>query len=278
MSNTDSFIEEVSEEVRRDRLFALMRRYGWIAILAVLILVGGAAYNEWRKAQNRATAEALGDAMLAALETEDTSARADALDAVAPDGPGSAAILQMMAAAESMEDDPSGAVARLLKIEHMPDVALIYRQIATLKAVMIPNGGMDIDARRARLDDLALGGGVIRLMAEEQLAYLDIEEGQQTRAVERMNAISADAEATPGLRRRATQVIVALGGEPILPGGEVVSSPIEAADTGDVTTDETGADETGAGETGTDDINTGVLDSDQGSDAAGTMDDSVTTD
>lgn len=45
MSDTDSFIEEVTEEVRRDRLFGLMRRYGWIAVLAVLLLVGGTAYR-----------------------------------------------------------------------------------------------------------------------------------------------------------------------------------------------------------------------------------------
>ena len=36
MSGTDSFIEEVSEEVRRDKLFAKMRKYGWIAVLLVL--------------------------------------------------------------------------------------------------------------------------------------------------------------------------------------------------------------------------------------------------
>ena len=57
MSNTDSFIDEVNEEVRKDRLFALMRRYGWIAILLVLLLVGGAAFREYRLAQNRAAAQ-----------------------------------------------------------------------------------------------------------------------------------------------------------------------------------------------------------------------------
>lgn len=229
MSNNDSFIEEVSEEVRRDRLFTLLRRYGWIAILAVLILVGGAAYNEWRKAQARSEAEALGDAILTALQVEDRTARADALDGVTPAGPTSDAILQMLAAAEALQDDPAGAAARLMEIAQMPDIAPIYRQIATLKAAMIPDSGIDAEVRRARLDDLALGGGVIRLLAEEQLAYLDIEAGSEATAIERLNAISADAEATAGLRRRATQVIVALGGEPMLPGGTAASAPNEAS-------------------------------------------------
>ena len=74
MSETDSFIEEVTEEVRRDRLFGLMRRYGWIAVLAVLLIVGGAAYREYSRAAEQAAARALGDALLAALDNEDVDA------------------------------------------------------------------------------------------------------------------------------------------------------------------------------------------------------------
>ncbi len=67
MADTDSFIDEVTEELRRDKLFMAFRRYGWIAVLAVLVLVGGAITRELLIAQNRATAEAVGDQMLAAL-------------------------------------------------------------------------------------------------------------------------------------------------------------------------------------------------------------------
>ena len=82
VSDTDSFIDEVTEEVRRDRLFKAMRKYGWIAVLAVIAIVGGAAWNEWNKAQARAAAEEFGDQMLAALAVPDASDRADALSAV----------------------------------------------------------------------------------------------------------------------------------------------------------------------------------------------------
>ena len=75
MSDTDSFIDEVNEEVRRDRMFNLFRRYGWIAVAAVLLLVGGAAWNEWRASQEQAQAEAMGDAIVAALNLETASAR-----------------------------------------------------------------------------------------------------------------------------------------------------------------------------------------------------------
>ncbi len=242
MSDSDSFIEEVSEEVRRDRLFGLMRRYGWIAILAVIVLVGGAAYNEWQKAQNRAQAEALGDAMMAAMEADDSSARTADLDKVSAAGPGSRAVIAMLAAAEALEDDPDGAQQRLLRIAQDQDVSSIYRQIATLKAVMIPGGGMDADARRQQLDGLALGGGVVRLLAEEQLAYLDIEEGDRGAAADRLRDIAGAADATPGLRRRATQVIVALG-------ADVDPALIDAdAETGDDATAQDSAADTATGE------------------------------
>ena len=76
MSETDSFIEEVSEEVRRDRLYGLIRRYGWIAVVGVVAIVGGASWNEYNKAQDRAAAQALGDGIMTALEAEDPAARA----------------------------------------------------------------------------------------------------------------------------------------------------------------------------------------------------------
>lgn len=212
MSNSDSFIDEVTEEVRRDSLFALMRRYGWIAILAVLLIVGGAAWNEWRKAQERQTAEALGDSLLAALESDDS---AQALQAVEAPNPGAQAVVDLLAASEM--DDPAAAAQQLLAVSERNDVAQVYRQIALLKALSLPDAGLTDAERRDRLQGLTMAGGVIRLLAEEQLAYLDIAAGDEAAALERLQQVTADAGATPGLRRRATQVIVALGGTPEAP-------------------------------------------------------------
>ena len=64
MSDTDSFIEEVSEEVRRDRLYKVLRKYAWVGILAVVTIVGGTAYLEFQKAQARTEAEAVGTCLL----------------------------------------------------------------------------------------------------------------------------------------------------------------------------------------------------------------------
>ena len=60
VSNNESFIDEVSEAVRRDQLFATFRRYGWIAALLVIVQVGGAAWNEVTKARKASADQARG--------------------------------------------------------------------------------------------------------------------------------------------------------------------------------------------------------------------------
>ena len=213
MSETDSFIDEVTEEVRRDRLFGLMKRYGWIAALAVLLIVGGAAWNEWRKAQDRAAAEAFGDSIKSALELPERDARATALAAIdAPDA-GGQAVVDLLAAAELGTANADEAANRLLTVADREGIEPVYRQLATLKAVALPDSGLSIEDRRNRLEGLALSGGLVRLLAEEQLAMIEIETGETSAAIDRLTKVAQDAQATAGLRRRASQVIVALGGD-----------------------------------------------------------------
>ena len=79
VSDTDSFIEEVSEEVRRDRLYKVLRKYAWVGILAGVTIVGGTAFLEFQKAQARTEAEAVGTAIINALDISNLEERAEEL-------------------------------------------------------------------------------------------------------------------------------------------------------------------------------------------------------
>ncbi|MGC1503564.1 MAG: hypothetical protein WA782_05425 [Sulfitobacter sp.] len=218
MSNTDGFVEEVNEEVRRDRLYGLLRRYGWIAVLAILAIVGGAAYTEYTKAQKRAQAEGLGDAMLAALSVDDRSERANALASIDAPTPTSSAVLSMMTAAEQAQaGDTQVAAGTLNALAIDGDVPQIYRQIAAFKAITLQGTDVPATERRQAFEGLAQPGNVMRLLAEEQLALIDIETGDVPAAIESYQAIVDDAEVSSDLQQRALQVIVALGGEPVVP-------------------------------------------------------------
>lgn len=214
VSDTDSFIEEVNEEVRKERLFATLRKYGWIAVLAVLLLVGGATWNEWRKASERAAAEELGDAILTALERDDRAARAAALGAIdAPEG-AARSVIALLAAGEQAPSDPAAAASALLALSDDPSVPNVYRQIAVLKAVAIPGSGLEITTRRDRLTALTPGGGIVRLLAEEQLALLLLEDADVEGAITNLQTLRQDAEITASMLQRVDQVIVALGATP----------------------------------------------------------------
>ncbi len=214
VANQDSFINEVTEEVRRDRLFALMRKYGWIAILLIVLLVGGAAVNEWRKASARAEAQAAGNALITALRSETAEDRAAALAAIeTSDDPGKRAViglLQSAAAFENGDDEKAGAA--LDAISGDTDIPQVYRDLATLKRVMTAGSALAPEDRISRLQTIMQPGNPFRLLAIEQRAFAEVELGQTDAAIETLKGILADAERTEDLRRRAQQLIVALGG------------------------------------------------------------------
>ncbi|MFO8125681.1 tetratricopeptide repeat protein [Yoonia sp.] len=209
MSDSDSFINEVTEEVRREKLFGYLRRYGWIAVAAVLLIVGGAAWNEYRNAQARSTAQATGDALLAALEENDPAARAAAMADVDAEGAAVAVTLLLRAATQQEAGDLAASADTLSAVVTNPDLPEMYRDLAAFKAAMLPTD--DTAARRANLDALSQPGQPFRLLALEQIAYLTLAQGDRDGAIAILRQIEEDAGVTRGLRERVQTLMVALG-------------------------------------------------------------------
>jgi hypothetical protein len=216
VSNTDSFIDEVTEEVQRDKLYAVLRKYGWIGIVVVVGIVGGAAYNEWSKSKAEAAAQANGDAITAALTSadDDAAARAEALGAAGITG--AARIVSDMVRAGELHaaGDTTGAIAALAPYTVDATLDAIYRDLAVLKTTMIGADEIAPEDRIAQLAGIASPGAPYRLLAEEQIATAQVELGDVEAAVSGFRAISQDVEATEALRRRSLQMIVALGADP----------------------------------------------------------------
>jgi len=209
VSDTDSFINEVTEEVRREKLFGYLRRYGWIGVVAVLLLVGGAAWNEYRAAQERNAAQATGDALLAALDADDPAARAAGMAQVAADGAATVVTSLLLAATQQEAGDVAGAAETLNSVALNPDIPQMYRDLAAFKAVMLPIE--DKAARRANLEALSQPGQPFRLLALEQIAYVTLAEGDTDGAIAIMRQVEEDAGVTRGLRERMQTLMVALG-------------------------------------------------------------------
>nr|WP_214650045.1 hypothetical protein [Palleronia pontilimi] len=193
-------------------MYGLLRRYGWIAILAVVVLVGGAAVVEYQRAQQRAEAQAFGDALLAALAENSPEVRRTALMEIDADGTRRA--LVAMLAADRLEGDAAVAETRDALDAVASDASLpqIYRELAVLKAAMIAQTTDAPQDVLDRLEPLTIPGAPYRLLAIEQQAIAHQRAGDTDEALALLQTILGEDVATRDLRQRARQLIVALGG------------------------------------------------------------------
>ena len=210
MSDTDSFIDEVTEEVRRDRLFGYFRRYGWIPAVIIFALVGGTAYNEWSKAQVAQVAQARGDALLDALELEDEAKQAAALSAIAREE-GDTLVAKLLAA--GVEADQAADLLRSVAADATQPQYI--RDLARLKMAST-DGVLTLDEAAAILAELSEPGGVYRNVATELLVAVHLQRGETQAALELLQAHIKDAETSSEQIQRMAELIVALGASPEL--------------------------------------------------------------
>ena len=217
MSDTDSFLQEVSEELRRDRLYRNIRKYGWIAIVLVFIIVGAATYREYMKSQAETEAELFGTSIIDALNQTDSSDRISKLQEIIAPGQNSKAIVAMLLSAEAIGNEP-----KTLEMNGLKDVAeslsidAHYRDLLNFKILLGSAEIMSVEERVKAYNTLSEPGNPYRLLAEEQMALIELELGNTDNAVEKISQILLDAELTSGLRNRATQMLIALGKDPEL--------------------------------------------------------------
>lgn len=207
-NQNDTFIDEVTEELRRDRLYGLMRRYGWIVILLVVAVVGYTAWREYDRAQDRAAAQAWGDAVLAAEAAGDPAA----ILAVDPQGSAGRQALSGLLAAGAQEDADAAAQALRDVAGAQPDT--ILGELAQLKLVMLQGQDMDVAERDAMLTRLSRAGAPFELLALEQKAVALIGAGRPDDAITLIRQIQDKDGLTEALRRRLSEMMIALGAEP----------------------------------------------------------------
>lgn len=209
MSESDSFIQEVTEEVRQDRMFALWKKWGPLAIAGIALIVGAAALWSWMIAQERAEAEARGGAFIQAEPTEldQQLALPDQVD-------GPAQLIAEMSAAAALAADGQGAAAgeRYRAIAGRAGITPEYADLALLQAIRAEAANGEAGALIAELDPLAADGAPYRLLATELRAILNLKRGETGAAHADLQAILDDPGATDGLRLRANEMLSISGG------------------------------------------------------------------
>lgn len=215
MSDTDSFIEEVSEEVRRDRLYNFFRKYAWVGVLVVLTIVGGTAFLEYQKATVKSKAEKVGSAVMKALEGSDEKERAELLANIESSNPEVKSIVAMLKAAEEIALQNYAAASKSLKtISEDSSIGQIYRDIAEFKFLLLSHDRVEDALLLTGFEKLASPGNPFRLLAEEQIAIIELKNRENDAAVAKLRSILEDAELTDTIRQRVTQLLISLGIDP----------------------------------------------------------------
>ncbi|MGN7870458.1 hypothetical protein PARHAE_00381 [Paracoccus haematequi] len=211
-NQNDNFIDEVFDDLRRERLFRLFRRWGWVAGLVILGIVAGVVWREYSQARDQAQARAWGDAILAAEASGDPAA----VMQVDPQGAESRRVLAaLIAASEWSERGGRDAAADALRdVAGNAAAGTVLHDLAELKLVMLQGDRMDPAQRDEILSRLSRAGAPFELLALEQKAVALIGAGRPDDAVNLIRQIQDKDGLSEALRLRLSEMMIALGVEP----------------------------------------------------------------
>lgn len=211
-NQNDSFIDEVTDDLRRDRLFGLFRRWAWLAGLVVLGIVAGVIWREYSQSRQATQARAWGDAVLAAEASGDPAA----IMQVDPQGAESRRVLAALLAAGqwSEQGGKDAAVQALREVAGDPAADTVLHDLAELKLVMLQGTDMDAAERDEILSRLSRAGAPFELLALEQKAVALVEADRRDDAITLIQQIQQKDGLSESLRRRLSEMMIALGVEP----------------------------------------------------------------
>jgi hypothetical protein len=211
-----NFIEEVDEEVRRDRAEKLWKRWSPLIIgVVVLILVGVAGYEFWKGWQAEKTAAA-GARFSAALNLAQSGKPSEAAaafgDLARGDAAGYAVLARFQQAANLIEaKDVTGAIAVYDGIAGDSGIDARFRDLARYLAVFHGLDQLAPDQVRQRLAAIA-STSPWAANARELNALAELKAGNTDEARRQLTALADDPLVPTGLRGRATELLAALGG------------------------------------------------------------------
>jgi hypothetical protein len=217
--------DEVSEDLRAERAQRLLQRYGFLLVIAAVLIIAGAGGWQawrWRQGQNRA---AVATSFLTAMRQSssplgaETPARTQAMQTLAqmgaegPSGYRTLARLREAALKVSAGDLPAAlALWNQISADEGADIQL--RHLADLLWVQHQIDAGDPAAVEGRLAPLIAPGEPWRPLALESQAWLKLRTGDTKGAVAVLREIAALPSAPDGVRTRANGLLLRLGETP----------------------------------------------------------------
>lgn len=208
---------EIDEDLRRERLQMLWKRFGSYVIGAALgVILSVAGYQGWTtytQTQRNAEGERFTEALIAAEQGNIQQAEEGLTQLAADAGAGYQVLARLrQAGLRAQVGDGPGAKALYEQVAADSGVDPNYRALATIFAALYGLEGDDPALLTQRLEPLTAATSEWRYSATELLVLVALRAGDQERGVTLLKQLTDDTSAPRGLRGRAAALLAVLGG------------------------------------------------------------------
>lgn len=214
--DSDAFLREVDEELRRDELRFFFARYGKLLIAAVVLFLAAVAGYLWWQNHQRSVAEKQGEELTAVLtdvgagKVKGGDAR---LDKLAEEGNAAyrtqARLLKAGLAAQAGKD--ADAISLYRQIAADEDLPQVFRDAALVRQTALEYDKLQPAAVIDRLKPLAVKGNPWFGTAGEMVGVAYMRQGKGQLAAPIFEALAKDDKVPDSLRQRANEVALSLG-------------------------------------------------------------------
>jgi len=219
LTNSESFIAEVSSEVRSDRLFKQFKKWAWVVVVLGLIMLGYSAYREYSSYVKVTKAKAIGDQITQALESEEPTEAIAALDSITIDNPNVKALVKLQIAAQySRDNNPEQAITTLKEVSLINGADQHYKDLALFKTLVLEGNIEPSEKIVSDLNGLIVAGSPFTPIIRETKSYFDYSLGEtqaqydrQQEAIDSLKELYNYAETSENQKFRIQQFLLSIG-------------------------------------------------------------------
>ena len=221
--DTETFYREVDEELRRDQLITMWKRYRNLVIGGVVLLIAAIGFFFWWQHHQEQVAGERSTKLLSAFDDIAAGKKTDAkakLDALAKEkeaGPRAAGLLAQAAVAIASNDNKAAAAA-YQKVRDDSGLPQPYRDLALVRMTAVEFDTLKPQAVIERLKPLAVPGNPWFGSAGELVAIAYLKMNQPQQAGRLFAELAKDKKVPDSIRARADQMGGSLGFDTIQPG------------------------------------------------------------